>query len=104
MRKESITEEDISPTIVCKMPWRLIMVKALEEYRLEVTFFDGTQGFVDMKQLIMSPKAGIFAKLKNHDNFNQVYLSYGVATWPDEIDLAPDVMYDEIKKHGQWIL
>jgi hypothetical protein len=24
--------------------------------------------------------------------------------WPGEIDLAPDAMYDEIKKQGRWVL
>jgi len=26
----------------------------------------------------------------------------GFVSWPDEIDLAPDAMYDEIKQHGEW--
>lgn len=67
-------------------------------------FIDGTQGFVDLSQRIMSNKAGVFAKLRDTDLFNQVYLEYGAVTWPGEIDLAPDTMHDEIKRHGQWVL
>lgn len=52
----------------------------------------------------MSNRAGIFAKLKDSNIFNQVYLELGVATWPGGIDLAPDAMHDEIKQNGKWIL
>jgi hypothetical protein len=24
--------------------------------------------------------------------------------WPGNIDLAPDAMYEAIKKHGEWVL
>jgi hypothetical protein len=31
-------------------------------------------------------------------------LEYGAVTWPGEIDLAPDAMYEEIKQNGTWAL
>lgn len=104
MRKKSITEKDIAPAIICKVPWRLAQVKPLKDYAIEVTFVDGTHGFVEMEQMIMNQNAGVFAKLKDIDLFNQVYLEHGAVTWPGEIDLAPDAMYDEIKQHGKWVL
>lgn len=76
----------------------------LSDYRLEVEFVDGTHGMVEMKSLIMSQKAGVFAALKNADIFNQVHIEYGAATWPGGIDLAPDAMYDEIQSHGTWVV
>jgi hypothetical protein len=36
--------------------------------------------------------------------FARAYVEYGAVVWPGEIDLAPDAMYDEIKKHRRWIL
>lgn len=104
MRAESSTQKDPSPRITCTAPWRLTKVKPLPNYKLKVTFLDGTHGIVEMKQLIMSSKAGIFAKLQNISLFNQVHIEYGAVTWPGEIDLAPDTMYSEIKQHGKWIL
>ncbi len=104
MRTESITEKNIAPAIVCTAPWRLTRVQPLENYTLEVKFLDGTQGFVEMKQWILSPKAGVFIKLRDIALFNQVYLEHGAVTWPGEIDLAPDTMHDEIKHSGKWIL
>lgn len=104
MRTKSIAEKNISPAIVCVVPWRLNKIKPLENYKLEVEFIDGTRGLVDMKQLIMGPRAGMFAKLLDINIFNQAHLEYGVVTWPYEIDLAPDAMYNEIKCNGIWIL
>ena len=104
MRKESIAEKDLTPGIVCTAPWRLTRVAPLADYKLNVEFIDGTQGSVEMSHRILSDKSGVFAKLKDIQLFNQVYLEYGVVTWPGEIDLAPDAMHDEIKQHGEWIL
>jgi hypothetical protein len=104
MRTESNTEKNITPGIVCTAPWRLTKIKPLPHYRLKVEFVDGVNGYVEMSLRIMSDKAGVFAALKDVNFFNQVHLEYGVATWPDEIDLAPDAMYDEIKRKGRWVL
>ena len=104
MRTESITEKNIAPAIVCIVSWRLTSVKPLKDYQLEVEFIDGTRGLVEMKQRIMSDKAGVFAGLRDIGTFNQVYLEHGAVTWPGEIDLAPDAMHDEINQHGKWVL
>jgi hypothetical protein len=69
-----------------------------------VEFTDGTCRIVDMSRYITKNNAGVFARLKDVKIFNQVYLDYGVVTWPGEIDLAPDAMYDEIKQHGMWLM
>jgi len=104
MRKKSTTEKDIAPAIKNIAPWRLTKVKPLENYKLEVEFVDGTQGLVEMKQQIMSQTAGVFTALRDINTFNQVFLEYGAVCWPGEIDLAPDAMYDEIKRNGIWTL
>jgi hypothetical protein len=104
MRNEPITEKNIAPTIVCSAPWRLTKVRPLEDFIIEVDFVDGTHGYVEMKPLIMSDKAGVFSKLRDINLFNQIYLELGVVTWPGEIDLAPDTMHNKIKSHGTWIV
>jgi Protein of unknown function (DUF2442) len=104
MRKQSVTKEDITPGIVCTAPWRLSKVKPLPNYEVAVEFNDGTHGIVEMVKLILSDKAGVFAALKDEDLFNKAHLAYGVLTWPGEIDLAPDAMFDAIKQKGRWVL
>jgi hypothetical protein len=104
MQTEASTEKNITPEMICVVPWQVTKVKPLEDYKLEVEFIDGTHGFVEMEHRVMSPEAGVFAKLMDITTFNQVHLEYGAVTWPNEIDLAPDAMYDEIKSNGIWIL
>lgn len=85
------------------MPWRLEKVVALDDFILEITFNDKTHGFVEMKKMIFSENAGVFVVLRDQQVFKKVYLSLGVATWPGEIDLAPDAMYDAICAQGRLV-
>jgi hypothetical protein len=68
-----------------------------------VKFIDGTAGEIDMSRLVTSDSAGRFAHLRDPELFNRAYVEYGAVVWPGEIDLAPDAMYDEIKKQGRWV-
>ena len=104
MSKQSTTTKDSTPYIVPTAPWRAKKVMALPDYCLEVEFMDGTLGTVHMKERVANPKAGVFKALKDPELFKQAYIEYGVVTWPGEIDLAPDVMYEAIKKDGVWVL
>jgi hypothetical protein len=108
MRTPSATSEDRSssmiPPIVCNYPDDVAEVTALDGYRLHVRFIDGLEGQVDMSALVHSPGAGVFAQLADPALFAGVYVEYGAVTWPGEIDLAPDTMYSELKKSGEWRL
>ena len=44
-----------------------------------------------------SYNAGIFAALPDPAVFAQATAEHGVVTWPGELDLAPDAMYDAIR-------
>ena len=108
MHTQSAAQEDstldVVPPIQPRMPWRVVAVEALPEFRLRVRFVDGTKGTVDLAALIHSPNAGVFAALADPSIFAQAHVTYGAVTWPGEIDLAPDAMYAEIKKAGTWLL
>ena len=104
MRTKSSIEKNPTIGIVCTAPWRLTKIQPLNNYKLKVKFTDGTEGIVKMSNLVLSDKAGVFAILKDLKIFNQAHLVHGAITWPGEIDLAPDAMYDEIKHKGEWIL
>lgn len=82
-------------------PWRVVDVQVIAELSLQVRFADGVQGPVKFEPTHLT---GIFEVLKDPDFFHQVRLEIGVVTWPGELDLAPDAMYEEIKAHGEWVL
>jgi hypothetical protein len=106
MCADAVTEEDRTPILIppfqATAPWDVRDVVPLPDYRLAVRFIDGTAGIVDLSARVVSPKAGVFAQLRDPDTFAQVYIEYGAVTWPGEIALAPDAMHDEIKAHGEW--
>lgn len=108
MLTQSTSEKDssvgITPAIRPHMPWRVVDVKALPEYRLQVCFVDGLCGEVDMSSLVHSTTAGVFASLADPAHFAKAYVEHGAVTWPGEIDLAPDAMHAAIKQTGAWIL
>ena len=104
MRNQTKPEEDRAPGVVLKAPWRVSSVHALPGFRIAVQFLDGTAGEVDLSQRVGSEQAGVFSKLRDPALFEQVFLDYGAVTWPGEIDIAPDAMYDEIRAHGCWVL
>ena len=83
------------------MYWDVIEVTAGENLMLHVRFADGISGRV---QFMPQHLTGVFEPLNDPHFFSQVFIESGVVTWPNEIDLAPDAMYQEIKKHGEWVL
>ena len=86
------------------MPWRVVEAQPLANFQLRIRFVDGLEGTVDMAAFIHSPTAGVFAPLSDPSRFAQAFVAHGAVTWPGGLDLAPDSMYAEIKKFGNWVL
>ena len=74
------------------------------DFRLRVTFVDGTDGEVDLRALLARPEAGVFAPLRDAEIFARARVVLGAVEWPGGPDLAPDAMYDEIREHGRWMV
>ena len=70
---------------------KILKVKALNGYRLELEFDDAVSGIVDLSDLVGK---GVFALWHDPRVFAQVSVgSSGELTWRDEIDLCPDALY-----------
>ena len=80
------------------MPWKIIQLKVLPDYRLEVVFRDGTNGIVNLSDM---PFDGVFAPFADPTFFEQATLEDGVVVWPGGLDIAPDAMYYEIRESVQ---
>jgi len=83
------------------MYWDVIKVAPESDLSLSVSFKDGTTGIVVFEKTHLT---GVFSLLRDPAYFRQVSLDNGVVVWPDDIDLAPDAMYREIKRCGEWVL
>ena len=67
--------------------------KYISEFKLFVTFDDGTSGEVDLQDSLVGP---IFEPLKNKDVFAKVFVDPELETivWPNGADLAPEYLKD----------
>jgi Protein of unknown function (DUF2442) len=83
------------------MEWDVIDVRTVAPLALRVQFADGTVGKVQFES---SHLTGVFAALKDPIVFQQARIENGAVTWPGDVDLAPDAMYQAIKARGEWVL
>ncbi len=76
---------------------RIILVRHLGEYRLELTFTNGVKGELDFEKRIVG-RGGVFKRLENIEFFKQVQVDAeaGTLIWPNDVDLDPDVLYAEV--------
>jgi hypothetical protein len=71
----------------------VVQVEYLDGYRLRLRFEDGTEGVVDVSQLVQF--TGVFAPLEDRAYFAQVSVNGDIGTtcWSNGADLDPDVLY-----------
>ena len=72
---------------------KVLVVKCLKEYRLEITFNDGVRKEVDLHDELEGP---MFALLKEQKLFRQVTVNPETNTieWPNGADFAPEFLYE----------
>ena len=82
------------------MNYDVIKAEYREEYRLKLSFSDGTSGYVDFFQFI--EKGGVFDVLKDIEQFKLFYVdpNWNTITWENgELDIAPETLYHEAIGH-----
>ncbi|MDD5383425.1 MAG: DUF2442 domain-containing protein [Gallionella sp.] len=103
MRTITNTKQNHAAGVTPPIPWRVSTVEALPSFRLYVQFEDGTEGAVDMSKFL-ARDCGVFKVLRNVETFNAAYVEHGAVTWPNELDLAPDKMHDELQKSDVYVM
>lgn len=73
-------------------------VEVLGDYRLRLTFADGTVGDVDFAG---REWRGVFEPLNDPAEFARVEVDReaGTITWPHGLDMAPEPLYEEARRH-----
>ena len=74
---------------------KIISVKVLEDYNLELTFDNDVVKIKDMKPHL---NEGVFKVLKNKEIFNSVKITFGTISWNEDIDLCADYLYETSKE------
>ena len=66
-------------------------VKVLEDYKLDLTFADGTRGTVSLSHLAGK---GVFTLWSDYDAFREARIGSSCElAWGEQIDLCPDALY-----------
>lgn len=73
-------------------------VEVVGEYRLRLSFADGTVGDVDFSG---REWRGVFASLRDPAEFARVEVDAesGTIGWPGGLDMAPEPLYAEARRH-----
>jgi hypothetical protein len=73
-------------------------VEVIGEYRLRLTFQDGTVGDVDFAT---HEWRGVFEPLRDPSYFARVEVDpeAGTIAWPNGVDMAPEPLYEEARRH-----
>ena len=71
---------------------RPIAVKPTKDYKLLLTFSTGERKIFDVRPYLNMP---FFAKLKDQDSFNHVFVNDYTVEWENGCDIAPHELYDD---------
>ena len=71
--------------------WLVKEVQPKEDYTLLLTFADGTKKVYNARPLL---EKAIYSQLKNLAFFLCAKAEYGTVIWNDDIDIAPEHLYE----------
>lgn len=89
-RKEYICYGDEPLIYVCE-------VKAGDDFSLCLTFTTGERKIFDARPLL---EKKIYAPLKSKRLFGKAYASGGGVAWNDDLDIAPEYLYENSRSVG----
>ena len=75
----------------------IISVKALDNTRLQVAFDNGKEGVLDCVDYLAHP---YWRKLNDPAFFSLVKVENGMLSWPGDVDMGEDDVYDAIGVQG----
>ena len=70
----------------------VVKVEPKSDYTLVLDFENGERRCFDMAPLLDKKP---FTRIQKRRFFMQARVDYGTVVWPDNIDIAPETLYDE---------
>ena len=74
---------------------KTISAKPLPDYKVAVVFNNGQSGIFDCRYLL---EYEMSAALADYSLFNQVRAEHGTLCWPNDIDVAPETVWEASEK------
>jgi hypothetical protein len=76
---------------------RVINAELKNDYKIFVEFNDGEKGTIDFKKIFEEDHRAVIKELLNKNLFKTVKVNLHTLCWDNEVDFAPDYLYDLIK-------
>lgn len=76
------------------LPWA-IHASYEGDFRIRVRFHDNLEGTIDFRPWLEGP---VFEPLKDQTYFQQFFIDGGTVVWPNGADIAPETLYDAVKR------
>ena len=70
---------------------RVTSVQTTPDFKLQLQFSTGEKRSFDMAPYLRLP---VYRRLDNPGFFALARIDYGTVVWPDEIDIAPETLYE----------
>ncbi|MBI4730182.1 MAG: DUF2442 domain-containing protein [Acidobacteria bacterium] len=67
------------------------------DYRIHLTFHDGTEGTVDFQDWLDGP---VLEPLRDRGFFQRFFIEAGAIVWPNGADIAPETLYQRAKANA----
>jgi len=76
---------------------QVINAELKNDYKIYVEFNNGTKGTIDFKKILEEDHREIIRELLDKDLFKTVKVNLNTLCWDNEVDFAPDYLYEQIK-------
>ena len=75
-------------------------LKWLGDFRLKVSFSDGSSGAHDFSSMVLEP-GPLLVPLREPEYFGRAFLDFGAVSWPNGFDIAPEWLRREMQNAGE---
>jgi hypothetical protein len=69
----------------------------VDGYRLRISFSDGREGIVDLRDTILEDNRPIFLELKELEKFKRFHVDLATVVWENGVDIAPEYLYEKLE-------
>jgi len=75
----------------------VINAEVKNDYRICVEFNNGKKGIIDFKKIFEEDHRDIIRELLNIELFRTVKVSLNTLCWDNDVDFAPDFLFDQLE-------
>jgi len=75
----------------------VINLELKNDYEIFLEFNNGTKGAIDFKKILEEDHREVVRELLNKEIFKTVKLNLNTLCWDNDVDFAPDFLYEQLE-------